>query len=131
MARLFFLVILWLCACRPASAQRRVDAPTLVYQRPVPAWVPQDVLAREAIRRQDPRLRLRPAVGMVIGGVTGAAIGVGLSRATCDPSHCDGMAHVSAFFLGGIAGSALGYIIAGGKRLPGTHRRAPTPASAP
>jgi hypothetical protein len=64
---------------------------------------------------------------MVVGGVAGAALGIGLSRATCDPSRCDGMADVAAFFLGGLTGAALGYMIAGGKNLPGAR----PPASPP
>jgi hypothetical protein len=68
---------------------------------------------------------------MVIGGVAGAALGVGLSRMTCDASRCDGMADVAALFLGGLTGAALGYLIAGGKNLPGTRPAAAQPGRQP
>ncbi len=113
------LLLIW---ASPLAAQRRSvpwDAPAMAEWR-LPAD-PHHVLgpAGGEYRVTAPP-KLAPAVGMVIGGVAGAALGVGLSRATCDPSRCDGMADVAALFLGGLTGAALGYLIAGGKNLPGT-----------
>jgi hypothetical protein len=118
------MLVLW--ASGPLAAQRRSDLGAASAAVAAPEWRspgdPHRVLlpmAGEYGRPADAP-RFGPAIGMVVGGVAGAAVGVVLSRATCDPSRCDGMADVAAFFLGGLTGAALGYMIAGGKNLPGT-----------
>jgi hypothetical protein len=125
------LLVVW--ASGPLAAQRRSapwGAPVAAEWRSPPD--PHQVLGPaggEYDGAAPPKLA--PAVGMVIGGVAGAALGVGLSRATCDPSRCEGMADVAALFLGGLTGAALGYIIAGGKNLPGTRPSASPPVRRP
>jgi hypothetical protein len=126
------LLVVW--ASGPLAAQRRSvpwEAPAAAEWRSPPD--PHQVLvpAEGEYRDRAAPPKLAPAVGMVIGGVAGAALGVSLSRATCDPSRCDGMADVAALFLGGLTGAALGYIIAGGKNLPGTRPSASPPVRRP
>lgn len=124
MTRILASAFLLVWVCSPLAAQRRTDRWAVQGASAEATGLRWEMELRlqsgEQIRPAGVRPRLGPAVGMALGGVAGAVVGVGLSRATCEPERCDGMANVGAFFLGGLTGAALGYIIAGGKRLPGT-----------
>jgi hypothetical protein len=131
-SRICLSVLLAVWVAGPLAAQRRSDSwEASIAMGATSAWsarMDQDRLTLQAARNGDAGPpRLGPAAGMVLGAAAGATLGVGISRATCEPERCEGMAHVAAFFLGGLTGAALGYLIAGGKNLPGTRPAASPP----